>query len=268
MIVPILHSIQEVSIQYATGDLPILVLCSDKQQYVCKYARPSITIAYKLTAELIGSQMALAWNLKTPAVAFVNISPAHWATISTPHSVSLPAIGFRKIENVVDITPMTFRQVPVNESTIYQLLKVALFDFWIANEDRTANNANLLYDVKEGDLISIDYGGVLNNVSFDFRSTQLTETDSILCSDLGAHLLSRTSGKMVAECVDALKIEYNRVIKKSKKIAVQIQSIVPKEWAMPLDKLNNKLDELLSEEWCHSVLTNFAECLKSNSNYE
>ena len=68
MIVPILHSIQEVSIQYATGDLPILVLCSDKQQYVCKYARPSITIAYKLTAELIGSQMALAWNLKTPAV--------------------------------------------------------------------------------------------------------------------------------------------------------------------------------------------------------
>ena len=37
-------------------------------------------------------------------------------------------------------------------------MKIALFDFWIANEDRNANNANLLYDVGRGRLISIDYG--------------------------------------------------------------------------------------------------------------
>ena len=36
-----LHSIQNISKQYMTGDLPVLVLCSDKQQYICKYMRPN-----------------------------------------------------------------------------------------------------------------------------------------------------------------------------------------------------------------------------------
>ena len=36
-----LHSIQEISKQYMTGDLPVLVLCSDTQQYICKYMRPN-----------------------------------------------------------------------------------------------------------------------------------------------------------------------------------------------------------------------------------
>lgn len=36
-----LHSIQDISKQYMTGDLPVLVLCSDTQQYICKYMRPN-----------------------------------------------------------------------------------------------------------------------------------------------------------------------------------------------------------------------------------
>ena len=36
-----LHSIQNISKQYMTGDLPVLVLCSDTQQYICKYMRPN-----------------------------------------------------------------------------------------------------------------------------------------------------------------------------------------------------------------------------------
>ncbi len=39
----------------------------------------------------------------------------------------------------MDITPTTFRQTAANKHTLYQLLKIALFDFWCANEDRTYN---------------------------------------------------------------------------------------------------------------------------------
>lgn len=41
-----------------TGDLPVLVLCSDTQQYICKYMRPNATIAYKLACEYIGAVFA------------------------------------------------------------------------------------------------------------------------------------------------------------------------------------------------------------------
>ena len=58
-----LHSIQDISKQYMTGDLPVLVLCSDTQQYICKYMRPNATIAYKLACEYIGAVFAEAWKI-------------------------------------------------------------------------------------------------------------------------------------------------------------------------------------------------------------
>ena len=60
-----LDSIQDISVMYETGDLPVLVLCSDKQQYICKYMRPNATIAYKLACELIGATFAEAWKINT-----------------------------------------------------------------------------------------------------------------------------------------------------------------------------------------------------------
>lgn len=48
MEIPRLDSIQDISVMYETGDLPVLVLCSDRQQYICKYMRLNATIAYKL----------------------------------------------------------------------------------------------------------------------------------------------------------------------------------------------------------------------------
>ena len=89
-----LHSIQEVSVQYTTGDLPVLVLCSDAHQYVCKYMRSNATISYKLACEFIGAVFAEAWKINTPPCAIVKIMPAHWASVATSHSTSAPTIGF------------------------------------------------------------------------------------------------------------------------------------------------------------------------------
>ena len=261
-----LHSIQEVSVQYTTGDLPVLVLCSDARQYVCKYMRSNATISYKLASEFIGAMFAEAWKIDTPPCAIVQIMPAHWASVATSHSMSAPAIGFRKLEGVIDITPTSYQQVDTNADTLYQLLKIALFDFWIANEDRTYNNANLLYGIENSRLISIDYGGILNNVTFDYPLSQLTETDSILGADLFAHIVKSISSRQLSKAVEKLQKDYLLCINRSKK---QVESLkqMPVEWAVPTAKIENKVEELFSESWIKATFENFIECLKSNSNY-
>lgn len=261
-----LHSIQEISVTYSTGDMPVLVLCSDKQQYICKYMRPNATIAYKLACEFMGATFAELWKIDTPPFAIVQIQPVHWATTSVQHSSSAPAIGFRKIDGVIDITPTTFRQTTANRYTLYQLLKIALFDFWCANEDRTYNNANLLYDIENDKFISIDYGGILNNVTFDFPLSQLTETDSILCADVFAHTAKAVSDKQLATLVQQLEADYQMCIKRCQRYNT-IALRLPEEWNVPSSKVSGKVNELLSEQWVAATWHNFVECLKSNSNY-
>lgn len=265
MSISYLHSIQDVSFVYETGDRPVLVLCSDMQQYICKYMRPNSTIAYKLECELIGAQMADAWNLNTPPVAIVNIKPNHWNN-SVSHSIGAPAIGFRKMENVLDVASTTYKQVTPNKDTLYQLLKIALFDFWIANEDRTCNNANLLYNVETEQIISIDYGGVLNNVLFDNPLSQLTETDSILCADIFAHICKAVSPKTLFQNVQLLEKDYYKCIGRGRKKKSVLQTM-PKEWSVSADKVALKIDELFATQWIEETWQNFVECLKSNSNY-
>jgi hypothetical protein len=266
MSIPKIHSIQSISAKYNTGDEPVLVLCSDKRQYICKYMRSSATIAYKLACEYIGAKLAAIWKINTPPVALVNILPAHWETVNVTHSLSAPAIGYQKLENVIDITP-TFTQIAANKKTLLQLLKIALFDFWITNEDRTYNNANLLYDLENEDLVSIDYGGILNNVSFDYSSQQLTETDSILCADLSAHLLASVTIKDIESALPILYAEYLRSVNTARKQINSISQEMPKEWALPTNKILAKLTELVEPQWVEDTWNNFIECLKSNSNY-
>lgn len=261
-----LQSIQEISVQYGTGDLPVLVLCSDLRQYICKYMRPNATIAYKLVCELLGSVFAGAWKIATPACALVQIHPAHWGTITTPHSATAPAIGFCKIEGVIDITQTSFRQVAVGRDTLYQLLKIALFDFWIANEDRTCNNANLLYRMEDNQLISIDYGGILNNVSFDYPLSQLTETDSILGADLFAHIVQGISASHLSAAVQQLEPDYQVCIHRAQSVARQMASM-PDQWNVPSNKVSEKIAELFAPTWVAATWENFITCLTLYSNY-
>jgi len=87
----ILYSIKEIKTQYPTGDLPVLVSCSNQNEYICKYMRFD-SAAYKLASELIGAQLADFWGINTPKFCFVNIKPEHWKNFNTPHNNSAPAM--------------------------------------------------------------------------------------------------------------------------------------------------------------------------------
>ena len=263
MAIPVLESVKAIEQQYRTGEEPVLVICSDMNAYICKYMRSSAA-AYKLACELIGSLMAMAWQLETPDIAFVRIKSAHWAGRFAQHSLSAPSLGSKQMEGVVDVTPSTYGDVASTTVTLRQLMKIALFDFWIANEDRNANNANLLYDVSRGRLVSIDYGCILNTATFDYAMSQLTTTDTILWSDLFQHLVKSKDRTTIDAIVSELKTVYVACLKRSKRQVKQIVEGLPKEWNVPGKVVEEKLLQLFDEQWTSGVWDNFVECLNDN----
>ncbi len=259
MSILLLDSVKSIERQYLTGEEPVLVMCSDKNAYICKYMRSSMP-AYKLVCELVGAQMAAAWHLNTPEIAFVRIRPSHWSKIN--HSAL--AIGSRKKDGVVDITPSISRQVKPNAMPLVQLLRIALFDFWMANEDRNANNANLLYDVLNEELIPIDYGCIFNTATFDFPLSQLTTTDSILNSDLFQYIVRNNHPMVIEAFVSALKNYYMACVESCGQMSSQILMSMPTDWNVPADVVGKKLGQLFDSEWIEGVWRNFTECLTEN----
>lgn len=259
MNIPLLDSVKTIERQYFTGEEPVLVMCSDKNAYICKYMRSSFA-AYKLACELIGAQMAMAWHLNTPEIAFVRIRPSHW---SKGNNAAL-SIGSRKMEGVVDITPSTNREVKSSAKALTQLLKIALFDFWMANEDRNANNANLLYDVEQEDLISIDYGCIFNTATFEFPLSQLTSTDTILYSDLFQNLIQDKSFSSLETMVKSLRTYYLVCVNRSRQLSSEIVKAMPKDWNVPSTVVKKKMDQLFESEWIDGVWRNFNECFTEN----
>ena len=265
MAIPIIDSAKRIEQQFRTGEEPVLVMCSDINIYVCKYMRSSAT-AYKLACELIGARMADAWQLNTPSIAFVRIKSSHWAGINQPHSLSAPSIGSRWLDGVVDITPSTYAKVPATIDILGQLMKIALFDFWIANEDRNANNANLMYDVVSSKLVSIDYGCILNTATFEYPLSQLTTTDTILWSDLFRHLVHCQEKADIQAIADCLKVEFHKSLQRASVQVNQIVEEMPKEWNVPKSLVKEKLLQLFDERWTAEVWDNFMECLNDNCN--
>jgi hypothetical protein len=70
-----LSSIQTANRQYDTGERPVLIMCSDMHNYVCKYAGGGDTM--KLYCEYIAASFLKIWKLPVPDFAFVAINYDH-----------------------------------------------------------------------------------------------------------------------------------------------------------------------------------------------
>ena len=261
--IPFVESVKKIEQQYRTGEEPVLVMCSDRKNYVCKYIRTSYA-SYKLSCELIGSIMAKAWTFPTPQVAFVNIKQEHWYGKNLNYSLSAPAFGSQFIEKVGDVTPSTYNEITPSASVLQQLMQIALFDFWIANEDRNSNNANLIYDVDLGRLIAIDFGCILNTATFDYPLSHLTSTDTILCSDLFRHIVNGVERKLTDGIIHDLQKEYLTYLNNSSKQISCILEAMPQQWNISDAIIREKLIQLFDPAWKTGVWDNFMECLKEN----
>ena len=265
MIIPRLDTIKVIEHHYRTGEEPVLAICSDRRNYICKYMRSS-SAAYKLVCELIGSCMATNWNFETPGIAFVNIQTSHWPK-ELPHCENAYSLGSRQHDFVVDVNPSSLRDIACTKEALCQLMCIALFDFWVANEDRNANNANLQYDVSRQSFVSIDYGCILNTATFDYPLSQLTSTDTILYSDLFHGLSQDIDMGTINQIVMWLSGRYALSVAKCRDEIPFILSEMPQEWNVSRQIVVDKLQQLFEPDWLDGVWKNFVEQLMDNVNH-
>lgn len=269
-----LYSIKNIEKTYSTGEEPVLVACNDHNSYICKYSRYSGS-ANKLVCELMGAIFAKSWKLNTPEIAIVKVNREHVPYNMSGSFFSKPILGSLQQPNVVDITPATIPLISPSEKLCRQLMQIALFDLWLSNEDRNANNANLMYDMVNDDIIAIDYGCCFNTATFDYPLSLLTESESILCSDLFMHLASNTPHERIRKMADILlNIDFPSYIHDSQIGSVVVQwdddsneelgcDFIPSAWNIDRGRLSIKIDELLSSEWLARVKNGFIETLNT-----
>lgn len=175
----------------------------------------------------------------------------------------------------MDVTPATIPLITPCEKLCRQLMHIALFDLWLSNEDRNANNANLMYDMVNDDIVAIDYGCCFNTATFDYPLSLLTESESILCSDLFLHLSNDISSERMYQIADILlNIDLPSYLHDCQTGLVVAQwddeanrelgcTFIPSAWNIDRERLANMIEELLSEKWISRVKTGFIETLKT-----
>lgn len=246
MKIPVYYSIDSIRKQYGTGEEPVLTQCSDRCQYVCKYMRSSAT-PYKLICELIGAIFASKWGLHTPDIAFIKILPEHWTPFRTIN-YSAPSFGSKIKQDAVDVNATWNNDMEISSALQEQIANIALFDLWVANEDRNWNNANLLYDLTTKDLIAIDHGCILNTATFDFNLSLLTQNETILYSDLAHSILKDLSEEKSNAISAKLNEKFQEIINRKVEFIKMAIENIPKEWNADIKAVENKLNQLFDKK--------------------
>ena len=259
----VLHSIDVIRRQYPTGEYPVLVMCSDMNHYICKYIRNS-TSNQKLVCELIGTKMAMIWELNVPAVAFVNIKPEHWPVSFVRPKIMTTMLGSKYLDSVEYVSPPNFDKLPQTKKMLSHLLKIALFDFWIANEDRNANNSNLLYDISNKRLVPIDFGCILNNADFRYPMMQLTTNETIISSPLFKYLSNDISIQGLQKVKNDIRQSYAVNLSLCRNRIDTVIEYMPEDWNVPKEVVTDKLSQLFEPDWTEGAWNNFEECLNDN----
>ncbi len=244
---------------YQTGDRPILVLCADGYHYICKYKQPGYS-ANRLVNELIGSGFAKEWKIATPYNALIINDPIIWDNKGITHDLEAPLWGSRKMESVFDLSDINCSQIKPSFRSLYELLTIALFDLWMANEDRTCNNYNLLYDLKQEKIVSIDYGGIFNSGIMGYPIYQLNAQDSIIMSNLYDSL--KRAG--VEKVSSALRFVFLKNVSHCKRISKELLDSIPTEWNIDALSYEAKLNELFDVSWVNGVWDNFMSILRGD----
>lgn len=182
-----------------TNRSPVVVLADDFNEYVCKHTRH--TPASYLFNELLANRFLKYWNLKVPEVVFIKVKPEHlkpedFSAKLQPVDFNVTTIGFEYLMNSFEANQLMATIKSSKSIKLFQqkndLLKIALFDIWIANEDRKQNNYNLLLVQEPYGKINfapIDHEMIFNTGNLDKGLVELTEDESLATSTIFRKLI-------------------------------------------------------------------------------
>jgi len=266
-----LQTIEEVhKIFLTSGSSPILVTCDDFRDWVCKYDKSPMN----LFNELLATKFAEIWGIKTPEIAFIKVKKEHVPQDKFPkvptHLFDKDCFGSLYLESSKEID---YSIIPLFKEQGFRdklkdkedFLKIALFDIWMANEDRNHNNFNLLLYAspdKMNFFYAIDHVNIFNSSFLNYGITDITEEESIIKTDLAKILFGKD--KQLTQIVNNLIESFYLCTVECYNQLDEILDLIPDSWGIDRGTTKNKIvQHLFSEEWNQICETKFREFIQS-----
>lgn len=245
------------------------VLCSDVNEYVCKYSRGNP--ASGLFNEFLAAEFLRIWGLKVPNSSVVNIKADHVpgeliSNTIQPRFFNTPCFGSLYNDYGKEIDPSI--SVIRDDAKIIKkiknkedLLSIALFDLWMANEDRNHNNYNLLLNTDpEYRFVPIDHEKCFNTNSLSPQRglVILTEDETLLNTDLAKLIFQNTKG--LANQIDDLIVNYYLWVAECQKSLENAINAMPEQWGIAkADKIALLNTSLFQDTWIAECETTFRD---------
>jgi hypothetical protein len=266
---PIRHSVTDIQQVWDTGLAPVLVIADDMQPYVAKHARGLVPSSV-LCNELLAHHYAQLWNLPVLDAALMRVDPKHIGGFSSTNCQprffrsTCFATRFRKdsveFNQFLSSTNAYERQRYTNRN---DLLRIALFDCWLANDDRTANNPNLLVTTDESGftLRVMDHEAVFGGNNPDKPLPERTIGDSLLAHPAVAALLGKTYARDTP-LVNAPVQDAYLCVQSCEQHTDEILQRLPADWGIELAAFRLQLQERLfdPDRW-KAVVQNYLDLL-------
>jgi len=182
----------------------------------------------------------------------------------TPNHFAKECFGSKLIEDSEDVNASlmssfkdkNYRKKIINKS---DLLKIALFDIWLCNDDRNFGNNNLLIKTDNQNnkhFYVIDHTTLFNTSHLERELAELTEDDSILNTDMAKLLLSNL--KKLTEIVDNLIDSFYLCTKLCEDNLDDILAKTPVSWDIDIPNITERMKvELFTEDWKKRCEINF-----------
>jgi len=244
--------------------MPVVVMADDLEDYACKYDDAS-----KLINEYIAHQFLQQWGLPVLPAAFVKIQKEH-----IPESIlcgrirvsdfGKPTFGLRYNNDAAEATNMLIglkndRYELSKFANRFDLIKIALFDFWLANDDRNHNNYNLL--IIDNNFVPIDHSTIFDGNRLGSELAQLTDDDSILSSDLALTFLNQKS--RVEEEANELIQNFPTFVNNCNEVLPTIIEGLPVDWCNDKPSLleNIRSAVIHNQDWLKETVSSFSQLI-------
>ena len=149
-----------------------------------------------------------------------------------------------------------------------EILEIALFDIWLSNEDRSANNPNLMFDMsKRNRIVPIDHQYIFNSSSLHNGISTISFYDSILYSPIIKSFLKKSDLKD-KKLLDRIEKKYFNCIKICKNELDVIIKNVPENWNIEGKKTKVLIEsQIFDDDWINNTwktFINFIQTLVNN----
>jgi len=177
------------------------------------------------------------------------------------HQFDTICFGSKVRHDVYDCTPyfLNSKEALSGIGLKVDFLRIALFDIWMANDDRTPNNPNLLISLDSGKqkrFVAIDHAATFNTGFLERPLYELSWEDSILYAPLFAAIFQNTNKDL--QVVEYTLQAFYRYVQICENELPSILNSIPVDWlSNPHLYLSRCKSALFSGNWLKTVENTF-----------